>query len=54
MSGRKLTTNEIVKLNLLPKPAFLQNKESGKSLLKLYNSVLSKFLIDPSYPSKDK
>jgi len=42
----------ITKLNLLPKPSFLQNKVTGKPLLKLYNSVLTKFFNDPSYPSK--
>jgi len=44
----------IIKLNLLPKPTFLQNKETGKVLLKMYTSVLSKFLSDPSYPIKKK
>lgn len=43
----------VVKLNLLPKPSFLQNKVTGKPLLKLYNSVLAKFLNDPAYPSKE-
>ncbi len=44
----------VAKLNLLPKPKFLQNKIEGKPLLKLFTSVLSKFLINPSYPSKKR
>ncbi len=40
----------IVKLNLLPKSFFLQNKETDMRLLGLYTAVLSKFLSDPSYP----
>lgn len=38
--------------NLQPKPGYMSNKETGISLLKLFKAVLSKFLVDPSYPTK--
>ncbi|OUS10786.1 hypothetical protein A9Q89_10510 [Gammaproteobacteria bacterium 53_120_T64] len=42
----------VAKLGLLPSPKFLKNNVSGTQLLTLYKSVLSKFIIDPSYPGR--
>ncbi len=44
----------VLYLNIVRRGEYLQNKESEVEINKLYQSVLSKFLSQPSYPHPKK